>query len=128
LRPPDPRADHVFVGRTELLNLRVADAGRVERAADALGPDGLRRLDLDQRATGELDRVVQPPHQEQGESGDDDRRGEPVRPAAPLDEVVIRVGEESDHLRRTGWPCPAGGRASTCRRREPPSWPGSWTW
>jgi len=40
VRPPDPRPDHVLVGRTELLDLRVTDAGGVERAADALGPTG----------------------------------------------------------------------------------------
>src|SRR5205809_662205 len=53
-------------------------------------------------AAGELDRVVQPVHQEQGKPGDDEGRGEAVGPAAPFDEVVVGVGEEADHVRRSG--------------------------
>src|SRR3989475_618688 len=123
VRPPAARPDHVFVDRAALLNLRVANAGRIERAADALRSNGLGRLHLNQRAAGELDGVVQAAHQEQRESGNDDRRREPIGPAAPLDEVVIGVGEESDHLRRSRWPCPADGRARSCRRCEPRRWP-----
>src|SRR5438034_8873009 len=115
----DTRLDLVFGGSAELLDLRVANPRRVEGASDPLGADCFLRLHLNERAAGELDRVIQPMHQEQRESGNDDRRGEPVGPAAPLDEVVVGVGEESDHLRRSGWPCPAGGRARSCRRSGP---------
>src|SRR5690242_18908633 len=86
----------------ELLDVRIPDSRRVEGPADPLGAHGLRRPHLDERTAGERVRVVQPVHQKQGETGDDDRRREPVGPPAPFDEIVVGVGEESDHLTRSG--------------------------
>src|SRR5439155_1715051 len=105
---PEPRPHHIVQGIAELLDLGVTDPRRVECAAERGGADRLRRLHLDERAARELDRVVQAVYQEQGEAGNDESRRERVGPAAPADEIVRGVGEEADHLRRSGWPCRAG--------------------
>src|SRR6266700_960550 len=89
---------------------------RVERRPQPVGTDRLRRLHLDQGAARELDRIVQAVHEEERESRDDDERRQAVGPAAPLDEIVVGVGEEADHVRRSEWPCPAGAAARSCRR------------
>ena len=118
-RRAEPRPHDVLVGRAELLDLGIVDPRGIERPADAVRPHRVRRPDLDQRAARELDRVVQAVYQKQRESGDDDGGREAVGPAAPLDEVVVGVGEEADHVRRSEWPCPAGAAARSCRRFAP---------
>src|SRR5207249_9788469 len=103
----------------DLLVLGVTDPRSADCAAKRGAADRLRSLNLHDRADSELDRVVQALYQEQGEPGNDESRRERVGPAAPADESVRGVGEEADHLRRSGWPCRAGAAARSCRRFAP---------
>ena len=54
-------------------------------------------LELHQRPARELDAVVDAPSDEEDKTDEHDRARERERPAPPLNEIVVRVSEESDH-------------------------------
>src|SRR5207247_1999755 len=68
-----------------------------------------------QRAAGELDAVVEAPRRQEAGAHQHDRPRDHVGPAGPLDEVVARVREESDH--QTLRVVMAGRRCSQMRKR-----------
>ena len=71
----------------------------VEGAAQGVDRGGLLEPHLDQRAAGEVDAVLEPALPgDVGEPGRGSRPPRSVRPAAPADEVVLRVDEDLEHF------------------------------
>src|SRR5207249_6624667 len=87
----------------------------VQRLADPRRRDHGLRLDLEQRAARELDAVVETAGGQESHADEHDGTGDHVGPAGPLDEIVFRVREESDH--QTLKVVMAGRRCSQMRKK-----------
>src|SRR2546428_11249013 len=92
-----PISNHIRGIGADRRNLGAIEANVVQRRADHARLDPLVHLDLHQRAAGELDAVVEAAGQQKYQTYEHDAAGQRKRPAAPLDEIVIRIREESDH-------------------------------
>src|SRR5438105_9524990 len=91
------RAHDIRGIRAEVLNIGALETDIIECRADIAGGHPVRQLDLHERPARELDAVVDAPRHEEAEADKHDRARERECPAAPFNEVVIRVREESDH-------------------------------
>src|SRR5207248_7144172 len=91
------RAHDIRGIRAEVLNVGALETDVIERRTDIAGRHSVCQLDLHERSAGELDAVVDAARHEEAEADQHDRARERECPAAPLDEIVIRVCEESDH-------------------------------
>src|SRR5690606_20768268 len=80
------------------LDLGPGDALGLERAAAPADIHGLDRLDLHQRAAGELDAVIDPAHEQCNDPGQEEHSRQHIGKTAVGQEVVVGVGEESHQM------------------------------
>ncbi len=90
---------------------RMSCASRAERTAPT--STGCWAFDLQQRAAGEFDPVVQPADSEEDQPGQEDRSGDEVSVCAgfPM-KSNFGVRQETTHVRYSAWRSPAGAGAT----------------
>ncbi len=97
------RANDVLAVAAEALNLGAMDARLIERGAELTDVRRLPKLELHQRPARELDAVVEVLDGDPDHPGDDEERGQGVRPMPQPDEIEVGPVEDAQHQMLSDW-------------------------